>query len=318
MAESDPKIVAISAAMTDGTGLDAFAQKYPERFFDVGIAEQHAVTLAAGMAVSGLKPVAAIYSTFLQRAYDQVLHDICLQNANVVIAVDRAGVVGEDGETHQGAYDMAFLRHMPNMTIMAPAYDGELPRMLRFALYEADGPVAIRYPKGLYKREDIADKLARLNQYMDAIPAEPIQGDLASPILLGKGVRLLEGGDITIVAVGAMLEAAIEAAAGLAQRGFGADIISARFVKPLDAGLILSSVKKTGRLLVAEDGCFAGGFGSAVAEALAGSGVMYSARYCGLPDIPIPHGKREKILQSLGLCGEGLLSAALELLGQAL
>ena len=335
LAKTDKSIVAISAAMTEGTGLNEFEKAYPKRFFDVGIAEQHALTLAAGMSLYGLKPVAALYSTFLQRAYDQLFHDICLQNAHVVVAVDRAGIVGEDGETHQGVYDIAYLRHMPNLTVMAPAYDGELSAMLKFALYETDGPVAIRYPKGVYTRESILRKLERLRPVRTNRPVrsnlsiqayrqrrpdyaklsefrELTDGEISAPLELGRGELLLHGADVTIVAVGATLEAALDAAAELIKRGCGVDLISARFIKPLDAELIVESVKKTGKLLVAEDGCIIGGFGGAVAELLAG--VRYDAHFCGFPDKPIEQGKRSDLLHKYGLSGEALSNAALELI----
>jgi len=292
--------------MTDGTGLEGFAATYTDRFFDVGIAEQHALTLAAGMSLYGLKPVVALYSTFLQRAYDQVLHDVCLQNAHVVIAADRAGIVGEDGETHQGIYDIAFLRHIPNITIMAPAYAEEMPAILRRALYDIDGPVAIRYPKGLYSRDSIYRKLERLrNPAADGGGIEPFDLD-------GGGELILEGSDITIVSAGIMLEAALDAAEALVRRGYGVELISARYIKPFDAGLILNSVKKTGRLLTVEDGCVAGGFGSAIAERL--SGIAYTARFCGLPDVPITQGRRADVLRKYGLDGGGIVNSSLELL----
>lgn len=304
LAAKDSQIVAISAAMTSGVGLEDFARDYPGRFFDVGIAEQHALTLAAGMSLYGLKPVAAIYSTFLQRAYDQLMHDICLQNAHVVIAVDRAGVVGEDGETHQGVYDMAFLRHMPNMTVMAPADGREMAEMLRFALYDISGPVAIRYPKSLRARAPA--------ERADGRPlSQPGPGQTFQGLEYGKGELIATGDDVTIAAIGATLGAAAEAAKILASRGIGADLISARFVKPLDAELIRGSATKTGRLLVAEDGCVAGGFGGAVAESLAG--LHYKVRYIGLPDAPIGQGERGAVLRKYGLDAEGIANCAMKL-----
>ena len=308
IAGADTSITAITAAMAEGTGLLDFAAEFPKRFFDVGIAEQHALTLAAGMSLYGLKPVVALYSTFLQRAYDQALHDICLQNAHVVLAVDRAGVVGEDGETHQGLYDIAFLRHMPNITIMAPAYDEELSEMLRFALYEIKGPAALRYPKDVYTRSAISGKLKRLQ----SLNAAGDDGQLNGRLVSGCGELLLSGGDITIVAAGVMLDAALDAAGRLAASGYGVDLISARFIKPFDEEKIRLSVKKTGKLLVAEDGCAAGGFGGAIVERL--TGISYTARLCGLPDAPVAQGKRESILKEYGLDNEGLFNAAMELL----
>jgi len=329
LAASDKSVTAICAAMSSGVGLDAFSKEYPERFFDVGIAEQHALTLAAGMSLYGLRPVTAIYSTFMQRAYDQVLHDICLQKAHVVMAIDRAGIVGEDGETHQGIYDIAFLRHMPNITIMAPAHDGELAAMLKYALYDIAGPAAIRYPKGIIAEADICDKInrlrARLHTQLHAQPNERpfaimpresfsiLPADYsASSIEYGKGELLATGSDITIAAAGAMLGAALGAAEALAARGYAADVISARFIKPFDADLIINSVRKTGRLLAAEDGCVAGGFGSSICERL--SGIKCATKICGLPDMPIAQGGRGAILKKHGLDEEGLLAAALDLI----
>ncbi|MDR1062165.1 MAG: 1-deoxy-D-xylulose-5-phosphate synthase [Clostridiales bacterium] len=362
LAKKDKSIAAITAAMKSGVGLDLFAMRYPKRFFDVGIAEQHAATLAAGMALNGMKPVVAIYSTFLQRAYDQILHDVCLQNAHVVFAVDRAGAVGEDGETHQGLYDMAFLRHMPNMAIMAPSRVDELEPMLRFALHEAGGPVAIRYPRGgaapaaaaarageaamsdaevaapasgaaapageavappagvatlaAGAAASLARALARPIAAADS-PAPPDRGaqdGLSPEIAYGKGELVSVGGDVTIVAVGAALDAAAGAARLLREAGVGAELISARFVKPLDEDLIAGSVEKTGRLVVAEDGCVAGGFGSAVLECLSRRGAAFASRLCGFPDEPVPHGRRGDILAEYGLSAESICEQALSLL----
>ena len=320
LASSDTSITAISAAMTDGTGLREFAAEFPKRFFDVGIAEQHALTLAAGMSLYGLKPVVALYSTFLQRAYDQTLHDICLQGAHVVIAVDRAGVAGEDGETHQGLYDIAFLRHMPNIAIMAPAYDDELAGMLRFALYEVNGPAVLRYPKGIYTRKMIEEKLCKLREYSGgnaavgnaAVGADAAVDNCGAGLIVNRAERLLAGSDITIVAAGTMLYAALEASERLVAKGIGVDLISARFIKPFDETLINNSVRKTGRLLVAEDGCVAGGFGSAILERLRER--PDKVILCGLPDIPIAQGERGNILKNYGLDGDGLLKSAFELL----
>ncbi|MDD4496151.1 MAG: 1-deoxy-D-xylulose-5-phosphate synthase, partial [Eubacteriales bacterium] len=246
LAQEDKHIVAITAAMPSGTGLGEFSKSFPTRFFDVGIAEQHAVTFAAGMAKNGMKPVVAIYSSFLQRAYDQIMHDVAIQNLHVVLAIDRAGVVGEDGETHQGLYDISYLRHMPNMTIMAPADHFELRSMLRYALTEMNGPVAIRYTRGqgTYKI------------------GEPVQ------IEYGKGVLLRKGSNVTIAAAGDMTAAALKAADLLAQSGCQAEVISARFLKPLDENLIIESVRKTHAIVTIENNSVSGGFGSGVLEIL--------------------------------------------------
>ena len=330
LALADKTVVAVTAAMQSGTGLDGFARAHPGRFFDVGIAEQHAVTLAAGMALHGLRPVVAIYSTFLQRAYDQLLHDICLQNAHVVFAVDRAGVSGHDGETHQGLYDLAFLRHMPNMTALAPACAEELALMLRYAVLEARGPVAIRYPHEGASHAALARKLAALRQAAGQgrpglaagrpAGAEAELRDVApTPLRHGRGEVVSAGSDITVVAVGAALAIAADAAA-LLEGGFGGarrrsvELVSARFAKPLDDELIARSVAKTGRLVVVEDGCAQGGFGSAVLESLSWRGVLCESRIIGLPDMPIPHGSRAELLELYGLSAAGVAEAALRLL----
>ena len=293
LAKKDDKIVAITAAMKSGTGLDAFAEEYPDRFFDVGIAEQHAVTMAAGMAISGVKPVIVIYSSFLQRAYDQILHDVCLQNLHVIFAVDRAGIVGEDGETHQGLYDIAFLRHMPNMTILAPSDYVELTRMMKTALYSINGPVAIRYPRGSVTPEhNILIKKHRLAGRLNSKTAS---------IIYGKSEKVRDGSDVTVLAVGIMFEIALAAACAVQALGIHADVINARFLKPIDTKTITKSVIKTGKLLVIEDGCKVGGYGSAVLEHISKTGVNFVATLCGLPDKPIPHGGRHELLNKYGL-----------------
>jgi len=292
LARNDASLVAVCAAMASGTGLERFARDYPSRFFDVGIAEQHAVTLSAGMALNGLRPVVAIYSTFLQRAYDQILHDVCLQNAHVVFAVDRAGAVGEDGETHQGLFDIAFLRGMPNMTVLAPSGAGELRRMLEYALYEEKGPVAIRYPKAAREAE-LGFRFAALRR--------------------GKSEVLQPGTNVSIVAAGAMLPAAAEAADALAEQGVSAELVTARFLQPLDEAALCATARKTGRVLVVEDGIAAGGYGSAVLEALARAGVLCRATVLGFPSVPIAQGTRAEQLSRYGLDAEGIFAAALAL-----
>jgi 1-deoxy-D-xylulose-5-phosphate synthase len=241
----------------------------------------------------------------LQRAYDQLLHDVCLQNAHVVFAADRAGVAGYDGETHQGIYDLAFLRHMPNMEILAPSCAEELEAMLSYALYEARGPVAIRYPHEGASQAALSRKLAALR--------------LDGEIRRGRGAAVLEGSDVTIVAVGAALEIAADAASapnlGTAELpSFSVELISARFVKPLDEELIVRSVSKTGRLVVVEDGCARGGFGSAVLELLAERGVPCVSKIIGFPDEPIPHGSRSELLELYGLSASGVAEAARQLM----
>lgn len=279
MAAREPRLVAITAAMTSGTGLDEFSKLHPEKFFDVGIAEQHAVTFAAGLAKAGIKPVVAIYSTFLQRAYDQILHDVSLQNLHVVFAIDRAGLVGEDGETHQGIYDLSYLSSIPNLTIAVPSDYDEFERMLDFAVFRHDGPIAVRYPRGSGKRQ-----LAQ-----------------SAPINRGTGVKLLRGDDVTIVAVGKMVETALTVADLLAQKGVNADVINGRFVKPLDAKMILESVVKTGALATIEDNCIKGGFGSSILELISKNNIEVKTSTFGFPDIPISHGNRDEIFEKYGL-----------------
>ena len=279
MVAREPRLVAITAAMTSGTGLDEFSKLHPEKFFDVGIAEQHAVTFAAGLAKAGIKPVVAIYSTFLQRAYDQILHDVSLQNLHVVFAIDRAGLVGEDGETHQGIYDLSYLSSIPNLTIAVPSDYDEFERMLDFAVFRHDGPIAVRYPRGSGKRQ-----LAQ-----------------SAPINRGTGVKLLRGDDVTIVAVGKMVETALTVADLLAQKGVNADVINGRFVKPLDAKMILESVVKTGALATIEDNCIIGGLGSSILELISKNNIEVKTSTFGFPDIPISHGNRDEIFEKYGL-----------------
>lgn len=298
LAEREPRLVAITAAMAGGTGLGPFAKRYPERFFDVGIAEQHAVTLAAGLAAAGFRPVVAIYSTFLQRAYDQVVHDVCLQQLPVVLAVDRAGLVGEDGETHQGLFDLAYLRHIPQMTLMAPKDEDELQHMLYTAL-QLEGPAALRYPRGHGRGV--------------ALAAEP------RLLPVGRGEILREGKDLGILAVGPLVYEALAAAEQLAAAGIEAAVVNARFIKPLDRELILAQARLTGRLLTVEEHVVSGGFGSAVLELLAAEGLKGVAVRClGVPDAFIGHGRPGELRAALGLDAKGIAGAAAELLGRPL
>ncbi|NNG47578.1 MAG: 1-deoxy-D-xylulose-5-phosphate synthase, partial [Deltaproteobacteria bacterium] len=243
----NPDVVAITAAMCSGTGLIKFREAFPDRFFDVGIAEAHAVTFAAGLAREGKIPVVAVYSTFLQRAYDQIVHDVCLQNLPVVFAVDRSGIVGADGATHQGLFDLTYLRHIPNMSLMAPRDEAELVRMLRTAV-SAGRPAAIRYPRGVVPGV--------------GIPADP------KPVPWGKGELLVVGKDILIIAVGSAVATSLYAAEELKKRGLSAAVVDARFVKPMDTSLIVPLVQRIGRVLTVEENALAGGFGSAVLEIL--------------------------------------------------
>ncbi len=291
LAEADDRIVAITAAMPAGTGLVHFAKRFPERFFDVGIAEQHAVTFAAGLASMGMKPVVALYSTFLQRAYDQVIHDVCLQRLPVRLMIDRGGIVGDDGPTHHGVFDLTFLRAVPHLVIMLPKDENELAAMVRTALERDDGPTAVRYPRG-----------AGLGVKLEFEP---------QPLPLGKGELLRSGDDIVMVAVGAMVAPAERAADSLAAEGVGASVVNARFVKPLDRELILSEVRRTGRVMTLEENVAAGGFGAAVLELLSGEGMSgVPADVVALPDEFVTHGSRERLLDDCGLSAEDIVARA--------
>ncbi|MBJ6727690.1 1-deoxy-D-xylulose-5-phosphate synthase [Geomesophilobacter sediminis] len=286
LAERDPKVVAITAAMPDGTGLTPFAKRYPERFFDVGIAEQHALTFAAGLATQGFAPVAAIYSTFAQRAYDQVFHDICLQKLPVVLCLDRGGLVGDDGPTHHGAFDLSYLRHLPELTVMAPKDENELQHMV----YTAVGygrPIALRYPRG-------AGFGVPMDREFKELP-------------IGKGELLQDGTDLTLVAIGSTVHPALEAAALLKEQGISAAVVNARFVKPLDEELILSQAEKTGCIVTVEENALMGGFGSAVLELLADRGLsQVRVKRIGIPDRYIEQGSQAQLRADLGLDKEGI------------
>lgn len=291
LAADDPDIVAITAAMPDGTGLKKFADKYPQRFFDVGIAEQHAMTLAAGLAAGGKRPVVAVYSTFAQRAYDQIVHDICLQNLPVVICLDRAGVVGEDGATHHGVFDFAFLRSAPNLTLFAPKDEAELRQMLAMALKQ-EGPCVIRYPRGCTLGIPFA---------------------AASPLAVGKAERLKQGSDITLLAIGAAVEECVIASDLLAKAGIRAGVVNARFAKPLDEEMIRSLSRETGMLVTVEDGCLAGGFGSAVAELVNDRQWKWvKLLRLGFPDEFIEHASRAQLLKKYGLNAEAIAAKVAE------
>jgi 1-deoxy-D-xylulose-5-phosphate synthase len=295
LAAENPKIVALTAAMAGGTGLSRFAELYPQRFYDVGIAEQHAAGLAAALAAGGLKPVFAVYSTFLQRAYDQMIHDVCLQKLPVVFAIDRAGIVGEDGETHQGIFDLCYLRSIPGMAVMAPRNEDELQHMLYTALHGAPGPSALRYPRD--KGEGVA---------------------LKEPHLLpwGQGELLREGKDLLIAAAGTVANAALAAAERLFnEEGIDAAVINARFVKPLDEKLILEWAARCGRVLTVEENTLVGGFGSAVLELLSKRGLVLPVRRLGIDDRFVEQGPRSLVLSLYGLDAEGIFREALFLAG---
>jgi 1-deoxy-D-xylulose-5-phosphate synthase len=291
LAETDERIIAITAAMPEGTGLATFAQRFPQRYFDVGMAEQHALGLAAGLARAGRRPVVAVYSTFLQRAYDQIMHELCLQKLPVVLAIDRGGLVGEDGPTHHGVFDLAYLRPFPHLVTMSPKDPEELRAMLSWALArpgegEAAGPVAIRYARG-------------------GIAGEPL--GKGARIALGKAESLRHGSDVAMLALGSMVYPALEAAARLRQDGIEAAVINARFVKPIDRALLRQLATQTGALVAIEEAQVAGGFGSAVAEALEAMGLPPVALHrIGLPDQFVEHGTRAQLLKSCQLDADAL------------
>jgi 1-deoxy-D-xylulose-5-phosphate synthase len=271
LAKRDARIVGVTAAMLGGTGLDKFASAFPSRCFDIGLAEQCAVTFAGGLATQGMRPVAAIYSTFLQRSYDQVLHDVCIQNLPVVFALDRAGLVGADGPTHHGVFDFAFLRSIPNMVVMAPKDENELQSMVKTAVSYQEGPIAFRYPRGT----GMGVKMASEPQVLP----------------IGKSEIVREGEDVLVIAVGNRVYPALEAAQTLADSGISATVINARFVKPLDTATILPLAERIGKVITIEDGVIMGGFGSAVLEAIAAAGIRdVQIRNLGIPDEFIEHG----------------------------
>lgn len=290
LADEDERIVAITAAMAEGTGLAKFQKAYPARFFDVGIAEQHAVVFAAGMAVQGMRPVTAIYSTFLQRGYDQVIHDVCLQCLPVTFALDRAGIVGDDGPTHQGLYDVAYLRTVPNIIILAPRDENDLQHCLKTAI-ECGGPAAIRYPRG-------AGYGVAIEQEARAFPP-------------GTAELLRDGEDIVLLPLGTLVGPALEAAARLARAGISAAVINPRFVKPLDRALIPDVARRIGRVVTVEEHMLAGGFGSAVLELFDELDLTsVQVARLGIPDVLVEQGTQASMRARFGLTTEGILAAA--------
>ena len=295
MAEKDKRIVAITAAMPEGTGLDGFAKRFPQRFFDVGIAEQHAVTFAAGLAKEGFIPVVVIYSTFLQRAYDEILHDAALQNLPVILAIDRAGIVGADGPTHHGLFDISYLRHMPNMIIMAPKDEDELRHMLKTAV-ECGRPAVVRYPRGEGYNVDISSPLKE--------------------IPIGKAEVLKDGMDAAILAIGSMVYPAMEAAVRLEKKGIKAMVISSRFVKPIDEDVITAVAKNTGMVFTIEENALQGGFGSAVLEVLEKMDIMdCRIKRIGVPDKFVEHGSQKELRSLLGLDADGIEKTVKDMMG---
>lgn len=312
-AEIDPKVVAITAAMPDGTGLNAFAKRFPDRFYDSGIAEQHAVTFAAGLAAGGLKPFCAIYSTFLQRAFDQVLHDVCIQNLPVRFFMDRAGLVGDDGPTHHGAFDISYLSLIPNLVLMAPRDTTELREMAHFAMGYDKGPLAVRYPRGSgdeglpEERTPIAFGKAEVLGQRDQGTKGRRDGPIRSP---QPEIR----NSVTLLAVGSMVGPAWAAVEKLSEKGITATAINARFLKPFDLETILAQVAETGNLLVIEENVRRGGFGEAVRDALAEAGRSdISVHILALPDRFVEHGSQPLIRRDCGLDVDGIVNAAMAL-----
>ncbi len=282
LAQNNPKIIAITAAMGTGTGLTKLQAKLPQQYIDVGIAEQHAVTLAAGLACEGMRPVATIYSTFLQRGYDQIIHDVCIQKLPVFFCLDRAGIVGADGPTHQGMYDIAYLRCIPNMVIMAPKDEAELQRMVVTGVNYTEGAIAMRYPRGSGLGVPLAE------EGWEALP-------------IGKGEIFRHGDDILLLGYGTMVNTALQVGEIFREHGIAATVINARFVKPLDTELILPLAQRIGKVVTLEEGCLMGGFGSAVVEALQDNDILVPVKRFGVPDKLVDHAKPEESKADLGL-----------------
>jgi len=297
LAARDKRIVAITAAMKEGTGLERFAKTYPDRFYDVGIAESHAATFAAGLATEGLKPVVVVYSTFLQRAYDEIVHDVCLQNLPVIFAVDRAGIVGEDGPTHHGVFDLSYLRHIPNIIVMEPKDEVELKYMFELALANK-GPVAIRYQRGKIQTS--------FDSRMEISPGLPV------PFRIGEAGIIKEGKDVALIALGSTVCSALSAAMKLEKEGISAMVVNARFVKPLDRDLIASVASMVPKIITVEENSLQGGFGSAVLELLNEMEVPnVRVRRIGIPDIFIEQGHQSELRRKYGLDEDGIYMAAL-------
>jgi len=294
LAREDKRIVAITAAMCEGTGLTGFEKEFPDRLYDVGIAEQHAVTFAAGLAAKGIKPVVAMYATFLQRAYDQVVHDVATQNLPVAFLIDRGGLVAEDGTTHHGAFDYAYLRHVPNMVIMAPKDENELQHMIKTSV-QYDGPISVRYPRGV-----------TLGVTMDEAP---------KTLPIGKGELLKDGTDVAIIAIGVSVWQAHQAAERLSKEGISTAVVNARFAKPLDHELIADVAKRVRYVVTVEEGCKMGGFGSAVLEALSEARVTnVTTKVLGLPDWYIEQGPQDLLRERYGLTAEGIYQSVKDLI----
>ena len=298
LARKDKRIVAISAAMVSGTGLSGFSEEFPDRFFDVGIAEQHALTFAAGLASEGLRPVVAIYSTFFQRALDQIIHDICIPNLPVTLAIDRAGVVGDDGPTHHGTFDISFLSFIPNMVIMAPKDEEEFQHMI-YTSIEYNGPSAVRYPRGAGE-----DRIVEESDELTLLP-------------IGKGELLLEGDDILLLPIGNRVYPALDAAKELKEIGIHAAVINPRFIKPLDGDLIEKWASHTGKMITIEDNSKAGGFGSSVLELLCSRDITHvHTQILGHPDNFIEHGPQKTLWKNSMIDTNAIVMTAKKLLGK--
>jgi 1-deoxy-D-xylulose-5-phosphate synthase len=294
LAKADDRIIAITAAMKEGTGLSYFAKKYPERFYDVGIAEAHAVTFAAGLATQGFKPVVAIYSTFLQRAYDEIIHDVCLQNLHVIFILDRAGIVGDDGPTHNGMFDLSYLRHIPNIVVMAPKNGKELQYMLKLAL-KHKGPVAIRFPRG-------------------RIPYNSDSSFISYEFGIGEAEILKDGKDVALISIGSMVYPSLKAAQRLEGEGISTMVINSRFVKPLDSNLIINVANKIPIIVTVEENVLLGGFGSAVLELINDAGLgNIRVKRIGIPDEFVEQGDREQLLSFYGIDEDGIYNTVINL-----
>lgn len=296
LAAKNPKVVAITAAMCDGTGLMEFSDKFPDRFFDVGICEEHGVAFAAGLSKAGIRPLVSIYSTFLQRSQDQIIHDVALQNLPVIFCLDRAGLVGEDGPTHHGVFDIAYLRKIPGMALLAPKDGRELEAMLHFAEQHVKGPIAVRYPRGAVAEES--------DSVLKNTPTKLIQE--------GKAEILRKGKDVLLLAVGSMVYNAYAAALLLEKAGVEATVLNVRFIKPLDEALILEEAEGKSLIVTLEEGSLLGGFGEMALELLNRQGIKIPVKTLGIPDRFIEHGKREVILDHLDLSAEKIKKKVLE------
>jgi 1-deoxy-D-xylulose-5-phosphate synthase len=296
LAEENPRVIGITAAMSTGTGLNILQNALPQQYIDVGIAEQHAVTLAAGLACEGMRPVVAIYSTFLQRAFDQIIHDVCIQNLPVFFCLDRAGIVGADGPTHQGMYDIAYLRCIPNMVVMAPKDEAELQRMLVTGI-EHNGPIAMRYPRG------------------NGVGV-PLMEEGWEPLPIGKGEVLRSGDDVLLLGYGTMVYSVLQTAEILSEHGIQATVVNARFVKPLDTELILPLAERIGKVVTIEEGCVQGGFGSAVIEALLDADILVPVQRIGIPDVLVDHATPEQSKAALGLTPPQMADRILQKFGK--